>query len=91
MQYAGEVADIFVQASLAEPDGAGVFDLRGSPTTVEAIVEAIEKVKPDHQITIAGEPLPFPADFSDDELVARIGDWESSRAGYRGGALDCCV
>ena len=76
MQFAGEVADIFVQATLAQPGGAGVFDLRGSPTTVEEIVEAIAKVKPDHQITVEGDSLPFPADFADDDLAARIGDWE---------------
>lgn len=76
MQYAGEVADIFVQATLAEPGGAAVFDLKGSPTTIEDIVGAISRVKPHHQITVAGESLPFPADFSDAELVQRIGDWE---------------
>ena len=76
MQYTGEVADVFVQAVLAEPGAAAVFDLRGSPTTVEEIVETIAKVKPDHQITIEGEALPFPADFDDQALVARIGNWE---------------
>lgn len=76
MQYAAEVADIFVQATLAKPGGAAVFDLRGSPTTVEDIVHAIARVKPEHQITVEGDSLPFPADFADEALVSRIGDWE---------------
>jgi nucleoside-diphosphate-sugar epimerase len=75
MQYAPDVAALFVAAALAEHHGAGAFNLRGSVTTVEAVVDAIETVVPGARelLEVTREPLGIPADLSDAGLRAVIG------------------
>jgi nucleoside-diphosphate-sugar epimerase len=76
MQYAPDVAAIFVAAAMAERPGAGAFNLRGSVTTVDDIVAAIEAVVPGARelLEVSPEPLGIPADLSDAGLRAIIGD-----------------
>lgn len=79
-QYAGEVAAVFVRcAALAlDPQQSAVFDLRGTPVTVEAIIEAIRAVVPAARIEATGTPLPFPADVDDTPLRALVGEWPTT-------------
>lgn len=76
MQYAPDVAAIFVASAMAEYQGAGAFLLRGSVVTVDEIVDAIAAVDPRARelLDVVDNPLPFPADLSDDGLRHVIGD-----------------
>jgi nucleoside-diphosphate-sugar epimerase len=75
MQYAPDVAAIFVRAALAGYQGTGAFNLRGSVVTVDEVVDAIEAVVPGsrERIEVAPTPLPVPADLSDAGLRGVIG------------------
>jgi nucleoside-diphosphate-sugar epimerase len=73
--HAGEVASAFIKAVSKERDGAEVFDLNGRATTVAEWLEIIRGLAPGAKLQIAGEPLPFPADLSDDPIRAYLGDY----------------
>ena len=75
--HAGEVASAFIQTAARDGDGAPVFDINGPATTVEAIVNQVRTLAPDSNIAIDGDPLPFPADLSDDPVRAHLGDYGS--------------
>lgn len=70
-QYAEDVAKTLLLASRAAPGGARVFNLGGSPVSIEAWVEAIEEAVPGAAKLLAIEPapLPFPADIQHDRLA----------------------
>lgn len=72
MQYAPDVAEMFVRSALAAPHGAPALNIRGEVTTVEDVVDAIETVVPG-----AKELLEVPSD-------ARISAADVSDAGLRG-------
>ena len=74
-QYAQDVASTLILASRAAPAGARVFNLGGSPVSIEAWIEAIEDAVPGARrlLTIESTPLPFPADIQHDSLAA-LGD-----------------
>ena len=71
-QYAEDVAKTLLLASRAEPDGARVFNLGGSPVSIDAWIDAIADVVPDARRLLAYEPapLPFPADIQHARLAA---------------------
>lgn len=73
--HAGEVASAFVRAVSRDGDGAPVFDINGSATTVEEILDGIRRVAPEAKVDAEGDPLPFPADLSDDPLRGYLGDY----------------
>ncbi len=75
LQYADDTARLFIQAARAPFEGAAVFNLRGSVVEMEAIVAAIEAAEPAArgQISFAGPPLPFPAEYDDSGLRAALG------------------
>ncbi len=73
--YAGEVASAFVRAVSREGDEAVVFDISGSATSVEGILDQIRKLAPDARIGAEGDPLPFPMDLSDDPVRRHLGDY----------------
>ena len=73
--HAGEVASAFIKAVSQEREGAPVFDLNGSVTSVEAWLELIRKLAPEAKLSISGEALPFPADLSDEPIQAYLGDY----------------
>jgi len=75
MQYAGEVAAVFLAAAASRPRGAEVFDLRGSITTVEEVRDVIASLSPGSRVTVEGDPLPFPAEFDDATLERAVGPW----------------
>jgi len=74
-QYAEDVAKTLVLASRAAPAGARVFNLGGSPVSIDAWVDAIEEAAPGARalLTIEPAPLPFPADIQHDRLAV-LGD-----------------
>jgi nucleoside-diphosphate-sugar epimerase len=73
--HAGEVASAFIKAVSEERNGAHVFDLNGRPTTVAEWLEIVRALAPGAQLDIAGEPLPFPADLSDESIREYLGDY----------------
>lgn len=75
LQYADDVARAFVEAALAEPDGAGVYKLRGAVVSVDEVVGLIEDLRPDARglVTAASDPLPIEAELPGDDLAALVG------------------
>jgi nucleoside-diphosphate-sugar epimerase len=73
--HAGEVASAFIQAVAKERDGAPVFDLNGRATSVAEWLDLIRAVVPGAQLAISGDPLPFPADVSDEPVRQYLGDY----------------
>ena len=74
-QYAEDVAKTLLLASRAEPTGARVFNLGGSPVAMDEWIAAIDAVVPGARDLLTNEekPLPFPADIQHDSLAA-LGD-----------------
>ena len=79
-QYAGEVAEIFIRCAEAEvaPGHSDVYDLQGTKSTVEAVVDRIHQVVPEAKISVDGASLPFPAEFDDRPLRKLIGSWPAT-------------
>jgi nucleoside-diphosphate-sugar epimerase len=73
--HAGEIASAFIRAVSTERDGAQVLDLNGRATTVAAWLEIIRALAPDAELQVEGDPLPFPADLSDEPARAFLGDY----------------
>ena len=73
--FAGEVASAFIKAVSKDQEGSYVFDMNGTYSNVEKWVEIINKIQPSAKISIDGDPLPFPFDFSDEPLRKHIGDY----------------
>jgi nucleoside-diphosphate-sugar epimerase len=73
--HAGEVASAFITAVSKERDGAPVFDLNGRATSVAEWLDIIRGLAPGAQLDLAGEPLPFPADLSDEAIQQYLGDY----------------
>ena len=73
--HAGEVASAFIRSVSEEREGARVFDLNGRPTSVAEWLEIIRGLAPGAQLRIEGDPLPFPADLSDEPIRAYLGDY----------------
>jgi nucleoside-diphosphate-sugar epimerase len=74
-QYAEDVAKTLILASRAAPAGARVFNLGGSPVSIDDWIDAIEAVAPGARDLLTHEPapLPFPSDIQHDSLAA-LGD-----------------
>ena len=79
-QFAGEVAEIFIRCAEVdlEAKDSNVFDLQGTKATVESVVAEIRRVAPAAKIDVAGDRLPFPADFDDRPLRKLIGSWPAT-------------
>ena len=73
--HAGEVASAFIKAVSTEREGAHVFDLNGRATTVAQWLEIVRALAPGARLDVEGEPLPFPADLSDEPIRAYLGDY----------------
>ncbi|MDQ3890161.1 MAG: NAD(P)-dependent oxidoreductase [Actinomycetota bacterium] len=76
LQYAEDVADLFIRAALAASRDAVVCNLPGSVVEMAEVVAAIEEVRPEARglVTHGGEPLPIEADLADDDLKELVGD-----------------
>lgn len=75
LQYTSDVADAFIAGSLAEVDGAPVFDLHGDTAAVADVVAAITSVVPtaEGNLTHGEEELLGELVFDDDALDGAIG------------------
>ncbi len=75
MQWASDVAQVFIQAAEAEWPGQGVFNLSGTAAPMSDVVKAIEVAAPDTRgsITFDNRQLPFPYQYDDAGLQAAIG------------------
>ena len=61
--YAPDVARAFLLAASSSADGASVYNVPGTSVAVEEIVAAIRRAVPGAEITVGGEPLPFPPEL----------------------------
>jgi len=75
--HAGECAAAFIRSIAAERSGAPVFDMNGVYAPVEEGVRILKQIAPDASIGIAGQPIGFPMDRSDDPLREYVGDYGS--------------
>ena len=73
--HAGEVASAFIHAVSRDRNEARVFDLNGRATSVDEWLDILKTIAPDADISVTGDALPFPADLSDEPLLAHIGDY----------------
>lgn len=73
--HAGECASAFIRAIATERVGAPVFDMNGIYAPVEEGVRILKQIAPDASIDVAGQPIAFPMDRSDDPLRDFVGDY----------------
>lgn len=74
LQYASDVARMFIGAARAGFQGAAVYNLRNDLIEVADFVAKLKTEVPDAQITYAHNLLPFPADLDDSGLQALLGN-----------------
>ena len=63
----------FVNAVATSHDGAFVFDLDGTPSSIEDVIKLIKSYRPDSQISFKGAAMPFPADADNGKLNEFLG------------------
>lgn len=73
LQYADDVAKIFIGCARSGHQGAATCLLRNDVVAVSDFVALLKSRYPAAQITHAGTPLPFPADLDDSGLRAILG------------------
>ena len=87
LQYAPDVARVFIRACRASAEGARVFNLGGSAVSMPDVVRAIEAAAPEAagSISFGEEPLPFPPEFEATSLEEALGpmEWTALEQGVR--------
>ena len=80
LQYAADVAEGFVLASLANIKGAKVYNLKGEVVEVDTVVKLIHKLIPASQnlISYNSTPLPIAANIDDTNFRREIGQIEKT-------------
>lgn len=74
LQHAGDVAEMFIGAAMAEHGGAAVCNIRNDVVTVAELATLLSRLFPGHRISHAdGAPLPVPADLDDAALRGILG------------------
>jgi nucleoside-diphosphate-sugar epimerase len=73
--HAGEVASAFIRAVSTDRDEAKVFDLNGSVTSVEEMLDILREISPGANLAISGGELPFEAAMSDEPIQKYLGDY----------------
>ena len=75
MQYAADVADLFITAARVPFEGAEAFNIQGSVVHMREVVAAIEAAAPEvkGQITFEPQALPFPDGQEDGPLRDLLG------------------
>lgn len=75
MQYADDVANLFIAAARVPFEGAEVYNIRGSVVHMREVVAAIEAAAPEVEgkITFESQPLPFPDGQEDEPLRELLG------------------
>jgi nucleoside-diphosphate-sugar epimerase len=74
-QYGDDTGKINIMAARQAFHGQEVFNIGGDSISVSQVIEAIEKLEPDMRgkITYTDQPLPFPPDVDNQELVKVLG------------------
>jgi nucleoside-diphosphate-sugar epimerase len=87
LQFAPDVASIFIAAARAEHDGAAVFNLGGPSSHATDVVHAIEAAAPEvaGRITFDDIQLPFPEEMDEGGLEHVVGpiEWTPLPEGTR--------
>jgi len=65
-----DAAKRFIAAAEQCTEGARVFDMNGTPTSVTDVLTLIKNHRPDARIDSSGDPMPFPAEKDDGDLDA---------------------
>ncbi|MFN8471401.1 MAG: NAD-dependent epimerase/dehydratase [Anaerolineae bacterium] len=75
MQWAADIARIFIQSVDAEWQGAGVFNVGGAMADMARVIALIEAAAPEARgtLTYDDRQLPFPYNFDDASLATVIG------------------
>jgi nucleoside-diphosphate-sugar epimerase len=73
LQYANDVAQMFIAAARAGHQGAAVCNLRNDVIDVADFITLLESEVPEARLSAAGTPLPFPADLDDANLRQILG------------------
>lgn len=73
--YAQEAAMAFIAAISKSQQGAHVYDLNGTPATVQQVLDIVGRECPDARLTCSGQALPFPGELSDEPLREAIGHY----------------
>lgn len=69
LQFASDVAQQFILASLEVPSGAHVFNLGTPPVSIEQFADIVRDLRPHAQLTVGTRHLPFPTGFDDSALL----------------------
>lgn len=72
-QFASDVARHFIEAAVKPLGGVFGFNLGTTPTTVQAVADLIQQIRPGAQVTAAERTLPFPEGFDDTALKQHFG------------------
>lgn len=74
MQFADDIAQMFIRAARIPFEGADAFNLRGSVVHMREVVAAIEAAEPASRGKIGFEdtPLPFPEEADDSPIVGLL-------------------
>jgi nucleoside-diphosphate-sugar epimerase len=87
LQYAADVARIFIAAARAEHAGGAVFNLGGPSSHASDVVKAIEAAAPEvaGRVTFDDVQLPFPEEMEEGELEDVVGqiEWTPLHEGTR--------
>ena len=67
----------FIAAISNPQQEAHVYDLNGTPATVQQVLDIISRECPGASLTCSGDPLPFPGELSDDPLRQAIAQYPS--------------
>lgn len=75
LQYANDVARIFLKCAEASLPGARAYSLRGAVVRVEDFIALLENIRPGaaQLVRAEGKPLPFPPELDDSALVRDLG------------------
>lgn len=71
--YAEDAARRFIVAAAKAHQGAPVFDLNGTVADIPDVISMIREHRPEAKINYAGDPMPFPAEESDNSLEKFLG------------------
>jgi len=75
--YAQEAAMAFIAAVSNSQQEARVYDLNGTPATVQQVLDITSRECPGVELTCAGDPLPFPGELSDEPLRSAVAEYPS--------------
>lgn len=71
--HAQDAARRFIAAAAKAHLGAPVFDLNGTVADTADVLDMIRSYRPNAKLNYVGEPMPFPADASDNKLEDFLG------------------